>query len=200
MYGNRYERNWADAYGRKRYHREGARDHGVRNRSNAFAIAIGSFLAARRLYLASLIFAHPATRSVSFLPCICHSVQLHASRTACGAQTLLFRGKMTPRAFYYRVPCALGLSAFPLSHFLLTFLFRILLLTSTFSQTSDARSDFRTRDFQALSEDDVRTLVELEPPQWTSVSEGHLGKILIPRVCTLLSQRLLVTRLTKPVI
>ncbi|CAD6584787.1 MAG: hypothetical protein TREMPRED_003957 [Tremellales sp. Tagirdzhanova-0007] len=89
---------------------------------------------------------------------------------------------MTPRAFYYRVPCALGLSAFPLSHFLLTFLFRILLLTSTFSQTSDARSDFRTRDFQALSEDDVRTLVELEPPQWTSVSEGHLGKILIPRV------------------
>ena len=95
---------------------------------------------------------------------------------------------MTRRASYRQGGLALGLSTFSLSHLLLTHL-TLILLTPIFCQSNDAPSLLRTREFHVLSEEDVRTLVGLGPPQWTSVSEGHLGKILIPRTCTLLSPR-----------
>ena len=36
---------------------------------------------------------------------------------------------------------------------------------------------------QTLTDDHLERLVKADPPPWTSVAEGHLGKLLIPRVC-----------------
>nr|XP_031862985.1 uncharacterized protein CI109_001460 [Kwoniella shandongensis]KAA5530057.1 hypothetical protein CI109_001460 [Kwoniella shandongensis] len=75
-----------------------------------------------------------------------------------------------------------------LLHFHLLPLFLIVLLGLSQSQPCSARTTteteedhFRTRDFHALSNDDLRSIVELNPPEWKSVNEGHLGKLLIPR-------------------
>jgi hypothetical protein len=39
------------------------------------------------------------------------------------------------------------------------------------------------RDIKSLNSDAIQAIVELDPPQWESVEEGHLGKLLIPRAC-----------------
>ncbi len=65
----------------------------------------------------------------------------------------------------------------PLFHFLLLGLF----LCNLCVAEDDLTSGHRMRQFQTLSDDLVRALAELDPPESTSVTEGHLGKILIPR-------------------
>ncbi|ORY27461.1 hypothetical protein BCR39DRAFT_538122 [Naematelia encephala] len=49
------------------------------------------------------------------------------------------------------------------------------------SEVVAERDHFQTRDFQTLSAESLRELVDLDPPQWTSTDEGHLSKLLIPR-------------------
>ncbi|KAK6907293.1 glutaminyl cyclase [Kwoniella mangroviensis CBS 10435] len=66
--------------------------------------------------------------------------------------------------------------SFPL--LLLALLLFFLLVTA---RREDEESKYQKRDFHTLSNEDIRTLVESDPPQWNSVDEGHLGKLLIPR-------------------
>ncbi|OCF34729.1 glutaminyl cyclase [Kwoniella heveanensis BCC8398] len=40
---------------------------------------------------------------------------------------------------------------------------------------------YRTRDFTTLSGDGIRRIAEAYPPEYESVTDGHLGKLLIPR-------------------
>lgn len=66
-------------------------------------------------------------------------------------------------------------------------LFQILLLLYLSLNLAGAGSDaFRTRDFQTLSTSHLKQIVELPPAEWKSVTEGHLGKLLIPRACAFL--------------
>jgi hypothetical protein len=39
------------------------------------------------------------------------------------------------------------------------------------------------REVRTLSTHDLDSIAKLDPPEWSSVSEGHLSKLLIPRVC-----------------
>lgn len=41
----------------------------------------------------------------------------------------------------------------------------------------------RARDFRALTDAQVERIAKLDPPEWESTTAGHLGKLLIPRVC-----------------
>ncbi|KAK8861526.1 hypothetical protein IAR55_002348 [Kwoniella newhampshirensis] len=63
---------------------------------------------------------------------------------------------------------------------LLVFLLSLVTLPSVHAREHEDR--FRTRDFHALSKDDLKTIAESDPPEWNSVNEGHLGNLLIPRV------------------
>lgn len=63
-----------------------------------------------------------------------------------------------------------------------SFLLLTALLFFDFCGADAQTSRFRTRDFQSLTDENIRALVQLDPPEWDSVTEGHLGKILIPRV------------------
>lgn len=47
----------------------------------------------------------------------------------------------------------------------------------------DGWDEYQTRDFQTLSGDQVRSLAEMGPAEWTDVHSGHLAKLLIPRAC-----------------
>jgi len=46
------------------------------------------------------------------------------------------------------------------------------------------------RYIDGLENESVRAIVELEPPPWQNVEEGHLGQLLIPRPCKHIIQRL----------
>ncbi|WRT65644.1 uncharacterized protein IL334_002589 [Kwoniella shivajii] len=63
--------------------------------------------------------------------------------------------------------------------FLFTFL--VFLTCITCRREDQHKSGHQKRDFHTLSNEKVKKLVELDPPQWNSVTEGHLGKLLIPR-------------------
>ena len=41
------------------------------------------------------------------------------------------------------------------------------------------------REVRSLSTDDLGAIAKLDPPEWNSVSEGHLSKLLVPRACKL---------------
>jgi len=41
----------------------------------------------------------------------------------------------------------------------------------------------RKRDLRALSDTQVEAIAKLDPPEWETVTGGHLGQLLIPRVC-----------------
>ena len=47
-----------------------------------------------------------------------------------------------------------------------------------------ARASLAPREVYPLSDAAVKDLVALDPPEWSSVDEGHLAKLLIPRPCT----------------
>lgn len=49
--------------------------------------------------------------------------------------------------------------------------------------SGDARQEHYERESFTLSDGAIKQLVELDPPPWQSIHEGHLGKLLIPRVC-----------------
>ncbi|WVW80090.1 hypothetical protein I302_102063 [Kwoniella bestiolae CBS 10118] len=68
----------------------------------------------------------------------------------------------------------------PPSLLLLLFVFVSCLTLITARQTRD-ESSYQKRDFHTLSNEDITKLVNLDPPQWNGVDEGHLGKLLIPR-------------------
>jgi len=60
----------------------------------------------------------------------------------------------------------------------------LLLCTFVVLVNAEAVSErHKDRDFQVLSDDTLRQIVSLDPPEWTDVTSGHLGKLLIPRVC-----------------
>nr|XP_018264654.1 glutaminyl cyclase [Kwoniella dejecticola CBS 10117]OBR86812.1 glutaminyl cyclase [Kwoniella dejecticola CBS 10117] len=62
----------------------------------------------------------------------------------------------------------------------LIFLGYLLLANLVASRREDERT-YQKRDYHTLSNADIRKLVESDPPQWDSVTDGHLGKLLIPR-------------------
>ena len=62
-----------------------------------------------------------------------------------------------------------------------TILTLLLLLLLPNSLADSNISSFRTRDFQTLDDVALKYLVDLNPPEWASVTGGHLGEILIPR-------------------
>lgn len=49
--------------------------------------------------------------------------------------------------------------------------------------SGSARQEHYERESFTLSDEAIQQLVELDPPPWQSVHEGHLGKLLIPRAC-----------------
>jgi hypothetical protein len=55
----------------------------------------------------------------------------------------------------------------------------LVLLTPTFARETPLPS----RAFTPLSDTALRDIVALDPPEWSSVTDGHLGKLLIPRAC-----------------
>ena len=65
--------------------------------------------------------------------------------------------------------------------FLQVLLFTFVLLTLC---TADdyPPSHLASRDFKTLDDDAIQSLLQLDPPEWSSVTDGHLGKILIPRI------------------
>jgi hypothetical protein len=46
-----------------------------------------------------------------------------------------------------------------------------------------AELDYRRRDFRTLTNRQVEGIAKLDPPEWESVTSGHLENLLIPRVC-----------------
>lgn len=64
-------------------------------------------------------------------------------------------------------------------HPVLAFVLALLLLFSTCALGRQAKEN--RRDFQKLDGDALDRLAALHPPQWESVNEGHLQRMLIPR-------------------
>lgn len=46
-----------------------------------------------------------------------------------------------------------------------------------------ALGSVQPREIRSLSEEHLRMVATADPPEWQSVTEGHLGKMLIPRAC-----------------
>lgn len=44
-------------------------------------------------------------------------------------------------------------------------------------------SAHQSRSYNPLSTSQLKRLIQLDPPQFSSVTDGHLGKLLIPRPC-----------------
>lgn len=44
-------------------------------------------------------------------------------------------------------------------------------------------SAYQFRAHNPLSSSQLKRVIELDPPQFSSVTDGHLGKLLIPRPC-----------------
>lgn len=44
-------------------------------------------------------------------------------------------------------------------------------------------SAYQFRSHNPLSSSQLKRVIELDPPQFSSVTDGHLGKLLIPRPC-----------------
>ncbi|ODO06382.1 glutaminyl cyclase [Cryptococcus wingfieldii CBS 7118] len=63
---------------------------------------------------------------------------------------------------------------------LLSILLPLLLSLAVFADTP-SRNPFGARSLDTLSASQVQRITESDPPEWESVSEGHLGKLLIPR-------------------
>lgn len=44
-------------------------------------------------------------------------------------------------------------------------------------------SAYQSRSHNPLSTSQLKRVIELDPPQFSSVTDGHLGRLLIPRPC-----------------
>ncbi|ORX33665.1 hypothetical protein BD324DRAFT_643833 [Kockovaella imperatae] len=62
------------------------------------------------------------------------------------------------------------------------------LILITLLSLHSSQAEVQSRDFYTLSSSEVRTLAESDPPQWQDVNEGHLGKLLVPRLALRISE------------
>lgn len=59
----------------------------------------------------------------------------------------------------------------------------ILLLVYLYSLLVLSVSAHQSRSYNPLSISQLKRVIQLGPPQFSSVTDGHLGKLLIPRPC-----------------
>lgn len=64
------------------------------------------------------------------------------------------------------------------AHFVLPLILQFLI---SLPSTSARQSQLQQRDIQTLSTDHLTYLAKAGPPNWEGTTEGHLGKLLVPR-------------------